>query len=137
MQLHGARLIPAALVVLCAVGAPARAADTTQSIKRWATCDGQADDAAAVAKAFAAAKHGAFTLVVDCPVRLHSGSEVGRSVFIEDGTRVTFSGAGKMIVDNVFQPAFVVANSSDITLTDWDVEYQGGLPVNPDTGGFK
>ena len=70
-------------------------------------------------------------------MRLHFGSEVGRSVFIEDGTRVTFTGAGKFVVDNVFQPAFVVANASDITLTDWDVEYQGGLPVNPDTGGFQ
>lgn len=139
MRFHDARLLAAAaLVVLCAMGAPARAADsTTQSIKRWAACDGHADDTVATAKAFAAAKQGAFTLIVDCPVRLHFGSEVGRSVFIEDGTHVTFTGAGKMIVDNVFQPAFVVANASDITLTNWDVEYQGGLPANPDTGGFQ
>ena len=138
MQLHGARRLLATLLVLCAAGAWAHAADrATQSIKRWAACDGQTDDTAATAKAFQAAKQNAFTLIVDCPVRLHFGSEVGRSVFIEDGTRVTFTGAGKFVVDNVFQPAFVVANASDITLEDWDVEYQGGLPVNPDTGGFK
>ena len=138
MQLHGARLLPAALLFLWATGAPVHAADkTTQSIKRWAACDGHTDDTAATAKAFQAARQNAFTLIVDCPVRLHFGSEVGRSVFIEDGTRVTFTGAGKFVVDNVFQPAFVLANASDITLTDWDVEYQGGLPVDPDTGGFQ
>ncbi len=108
-----------------------------RSIKRWAACDGRADDTPSTAKAFAAASHNAFTLIVDCPVRLHFGSDVGRSLFIDDGTHVTFTGAGKFIVDNVFQPAFVVANSSDVTLTDWDVEYRGGLPVNPDTGGFQ
>ena len=142
MRRHSARwLLRTSLLIVCAVCVQSQASAGTssaeQSIKHWATCDGNADDAAATAKAFAAARHGAFTLIVDCPVRLHSGSEVGRSLFIDDGTRVTFRGAGKFIVDNVFQPAFVVANSSDITLTDWDVEYQGGLPVNPDTGGFQ
>ena len=142
MRRHSARwLLRTSLPIVCAVCVQSQASAGTssaeQSIKHWATCDGNADDAAATAKAFAAARHGSFTLIVDCPVRLHSGSEVGRSLFIDDGTRVTFRGAGKFIVDNVFQPAFVVANSSDITLTDWDVEYQGGLPVNPDTGGFQ
>ena len=142
MRRHSARwLLRTTLFVTCVVcvqwHASASTSPAEQSIKRWATCDGSADDTAATAKAFAAARHNAFTLIVDCPVRLHFGSAVGRSLFIDDGTRVTFTGAGKFMVDNVFQPAFVVANSSDITLTDWDVEYQGGLPVNPDTGGFQ
>jgi hypothetical protein len=142
MRLHPIlRLLPALLLFSCFAFQHALAAGVAspagQSIKRWATCDGRADDTAATAKAFMAARHNAFTLIVDCPVRLHFGSDVGRSLFIDDGTHVIFNGAGKFIVDNVFQPAFVVANSSDITLTDWDVEYQGGLPVDPDTGGFQ
>jgi hypothetical protein len=132
-------LLQAVLVALCASCVQSRgfaAAGSEQSIKRWATCDGQADDTAATAKAFAAARHNAFTLIVDCPVRLHFGTDITRALFIDDGTHITFSGDGKFIVDNVFQPAFVIANSSDIALTSWDVEYRGGLPVNPDTGGF-
>jgi hypothetical protein len=132
-------LLPAGLLALGVASLRPQvfaAAGSEQSIKRWATCDGQVDDTAATAKAFAAARHNAFTLIVDCPVRLHVGSDITRSLFIDDGTHVTFSGGGKFIVDNVFQPAFVIANSSDINLTNWDVEYRGSLPVNPDTGGF-
>lgn len=137
------RLLPACLLALCAACAqppvtkvPA-GGGAQQSIRRWATCDGSADDTVAVTRAFAAARHNAFTLIVDCPVRLRFGSDVSRSVFIEDGTRVTFTGAGKFMVDNVFLPAFVIANSSDIVLTDWNVEYQGSLPASPDTEGFQ
>jgi hypothetical protein len=134
-------LLAAGPLALCVASTQAHGSETavtaTRSIKDWATCDGRADDTLAVTKAFSAAKHNAFLLIVDCPVRLHIGSDVGRTVFIEDGTHITFTGTGKFVVDNVFQPAFVVANSSDIALTDWDLEYRGGLPVDPDTGGFQ
>ena len=134
-------LLMAGLFAICFGRTPSHAAQSSssarRSIRHWAVCDGRADDTDATAKAFAAARHNAFTLVVDCPVRLHIGADITRALFIDDGTSVTLSGAGKFIVDNVFQPAFVLANSSHITLTDWDVEYVGGLPVNPDRGGFE
>jgi hypothetical protein len=112
-------------------------AAATRSIRQWAQCDGRADDTASAAKAFSAARHHAFTLLVDCPVRLQIGSDISRALFIEDGTSVTFSSAGEFMVDNVLQPAFVIANSSDITLTSWNVRYVGSLPADPDTRGFE
>ena len=108
-----------------------------KSISGWAGCSGVQDDAVNVARAFEAARHGAFTLVVDCPVRIHVGVDIARTVFIDDGTDVEFTGAGKFIVDNVFHPAFTIANSKDIVLKDWNVEYDASLPVNMKTGGYE
>ncbi len=111
-------------------------ATVKKSISGWVTCSGTADDTEGVTRAMAAASHSAFTLVVDCPVRLHIGMDIARTIFIDDGTTVEFTGSGKFTVDNVLLPAFVIANSSNITLTDWNVEYDGSLPVNPDVGGY-
>jgi hypothetical protein len=118
-------------------GSLAKAPPTVQkSISGWVSCDGATDDTAGVARAFAAARNSAFTLMVDCPVRLHFGVDIERAIFIDSGTNVTFSGAGKFTVDNVLVPAFVVANSNDIVLTNWNVEYDASLPVEQTVGGF-
>ena len=90
-----------------------------------------------MAKAFNAARNGAFTLEVDCPVRIHIGSDIARPIFIDHGTTVEFSGAGKFTVDNVLEPAFVIANSSNITLTDWNIVYDASLPVDQKTGFYE
>ncbi len=110
---------------------------TTKSIRSWVSCSGTSDDSAGVAKAFAAARKSAFTLMVDCPVRLKIGTDIERVIFIDDGTTVEFSGAGKFIVDNQFIPAFVIANSTDITLTSWNVEFDASLPVDIVDSGYK
>ena len=49
-------------------------------IKGWVREDrtGTSDDTAGVAKAFAAARHGAFTLVVDCSVSIKIGMDIAR-----------------------------------------------------------
>jgi len=107
-----------------------------KSIGNWVRCTGTSDDTAGVAKAFAAARHGAFTLVVDCPVNIKVGMDIARPIFIEDGTTVAFTGPGKFKVDNIFIPAFVIADSSNITLTNWNVEYDASLPVDQNVGGF-
>jgi hypothetical protein len=121
-----------------ASGAPAaNRTAARKSIGGWVTCAGASDETDGVARAFAAARHGAFTLVVDCPVRLHFGVDIARTIFIDSGTTVEFTGAGKFTVDNVLHPAFVVANSSDITLTNWNVEYDASLPVDWKTGGYE
>jgi hypothetical protein len=109
----------------------------TKSIRGWTACDGLTDDSDGAASAFDAARNGTFALLVDCPVRLHIASDIARPIFIDDGTTVQFAGAGKFIVDNVLQPAFVIAGSQNVTLTDWNVEYVGGLPVNWDVGGYE
>ncbi len=119
-------------------GSLAKAPPTVEkSIAGWVSCDGITDDTEAAARAFAAARHSAFTLLVDCPVHLHFGSDIARTIFVDSGTNVTFSGAGKFTVDNVLVPAFVMANSNDIVLTNWNVEYDASLPVNPKTDGYE
>jgi hypothetical protein len=99
-------------------------------ISSWVSCNGESDDSQGAARAFAAARHGAFKLIVDCPVRLKIGDDIDRPIFIDTGTTVEFTGSGKFIVDNIFQPAFVIANSNNITLTNWKVEWYASLPVN-------
>jgi len=106
-----------------------------RSIREWTSCSGTADDTAGVTKAFAAAAHGRFTLEIDCPINLKIGMDIARSIFIDEGTRVQFSGAGKITVDNVFIPAFVIADTDHIELSDWNVEYDGGLPITQNIGG--
>jgi hypothetical protein len=119
-------------------GSLAKAPPTIEkSIAGWVSCDGTTDDTEGVARALAAARHSAFTLLVDCPVRLHFGIDIARTIFIDSGTNVTFSGAGKFTVDNVFHPAFVMANSNDIVLTNWNLEYDASLPANWKTGGYE
>lgn len=114
----------------------AAAAVAKKSISAWVSCSGTSDDSLGAATAFSAAKNHAFTLVVDCPVFIHSGLDIDRAIFIEDGTTVEFTGAGKFIVDDIFHPAFVIANSNNITLTDWNVEFDGSLPVNENVLGY-
>jgi hypothetical protein len=108
-----------------------------KSISSWVSCGTAADDTAGATKAFAAARQGAFTLVVDCPVHLKSGLAIDKGIFIDNGTTVEFTGSGKIYVDNLFHPAFVIANSTNITLTNWNIEWDGIVPINPDVGGYE
>jgi hypothetical protein len=121
-----------------AAGADARAAAPAarKSVKQWVHCDGRAIDNDGFVKALAAASHHAFTLLVDCPMRLHFGMEFEKTIYIDDGTAVQFTGQGKVTVDNVMVPAFVIANASDVDLLDWNVEYVAGLPIDGDVHGF-
>lgn len=113
------------------------AAMPTKSIGGWVSCSNTADQTAGVVNALAAAKNAAFTLIVDCPVHLHSGSAIDKAIFIDNGTTVQFTGTGRFFVDNLFHPAFVIANSSNITLVNWNVEWDGSVPVNPKFGGYE
>ena len=88
------------------------------------------DDSVAVAQAFDAAKNNAFILEVDCPVYMHVGMDVTRTVFIGNGTQINFTPPGLLIVDNTPIPAFVIANTNNVRLTNWNVEYVGSVPVN-------
>jgi hypothetical protein len=116
--------------------ANAQGTPPTRSIQEWVVGDGVHDDSLGVAQAFYAAQNGAFTLLVDCPVRIHVGMDITRPIFIGNGTSVEFSDNGLFIVDNVFIPTFVIANSSSIQLLNWNIQYVGGMPVNQNTGGY-
>jgi hypothetical protein len=127
-------LLPAAVA---GMQAGAASIPVKKSISAWVSCTGTSDDTSGAIKAFAAARNGAFTLLVDCPVRLHSGPAIDRVIFIDNGTSVEFTGSGKFFVDNLLHPAFVIANSNNISLTNWNVEWDGSLPVDPHTGGYE
>ena len=111
-------------------------AGPTKSIRQWATCDGVADDAQKTAVAFAAAANHAFTLIIDCPLKVHVGSDISRPIFVEDGTSVKFAAGGKITVDNSTVPSFVFLNTQNVSFTGWRLEYVGSLPANPVTGGY-
>jgi hypothetical protein len=78
--------------------APAATTNVIQrSISDFVACDGVKDDNANVARALAAAKNSAFTLIIDCPVRIDygkNGMDIERTLFIDNGTTVQFAGAG-------------------------------------------
>jgi hypothetical protein len=129
-----------ALLVFAAVAgmrAGSASVPVKKSISAWVSCTGTSDDTSGAIKAFDAARHGAFTLLVDCPVRLHSGPAIDRVIFIDTGTSVEFTGSGKFFVDNLLHPAFVIANSNNISLLNWNVEWDGSAPVDPYTGGYE
>ena len=101
-----------------------------------ARCDGS-DDTLATIAAVTGAQGNAYTLVVDCPATLDIGVKVDRSIFIDDDTSIAFTPNGKFIVNNLFEPAFAIINSKNITLTGWNVEYAGSMPVSLSTDGYS
>ncbi|WP_027524862.1 hypothetical protein [Bradyrhizobium sp. Ec3.3] len=130
--------VPAtALIALFYFSDSAQATERSyRSIREWTSCNGSTDDRDGVARAFDLAKHNSFELLIDCPLFVHVGTDISRPIFIEDGTTVDFAADGKFIIDNVFMPTWVIANSQDIKLRGWRVEYKGSMPVDPDTGGY-
>jgi Calx-beta domain len=103
--------------------APPPTTTSSKSIQEWVPCNGLTDYTDAVAGAFEAAASGGFVLIVDCPVRVHTGAEVSKSISISDGTTVKFTGAGEFIVVNASAPAFEIAHPETVTLVDWNVTY--------------
>lgn len=127
------------LLAMLGVGSTSANAGTAvkKSIKAWAACNGTTDDTDGLSRAVAAAKNNAFTLVIDCPLRIKIGRDIAKPIFIDNGTTIEFTKPwGKITVDNVFIPAFVIANSSGITLKDWNVEYDASLPIVGQVGGY-
>jgi len=126
------------MMVLTSAGTrPAHAAPAQRSIRDWVSCSTTSDESAGTIEAFAAARNNAFTLIVDCAVRLHSGLAIDREIFVDNGTSVTFMGSGKFVVDNMFHPAFVIANSSNIVLKNWRVEWDNSVSVDPNVRGYE
>jgi len=139
MVRSGFALLSVLAAIACLAASPASGASppgAVRSIRDWTRCDGVTDDAKGVATAFAAAAAGGFVLNVDCPVFVHVGDDVARPIFLDNGLTVTFSAGGLFIVDNSLIPTFVIANSQDVTLKDWRVEYRGSVPIDMTTGHY-
>jgi hypothetical protein len=72
-------------------------------------------------QALRSAADNAFTLVVDCPVRFHTGSAAQRSIEVPDGVTLSFRDAGEFLIADNGTPALTVAESSDVTFLDWHI----------------
>ena len=107
-----------------------------QSIGNWVSCTGVTDDSLGAAAAFAAAADGGFTLVVDCPVFIHIGTDITRPIFVENDTTVQFVDGGLFIVDDALMPAFVLVDTDNVTFRGWQVEYVGSVPVDYKDAGY-
>jgi len=129
-------ILVAIVSVLAAPAAFASPPGAVRSLRAWAKCDGVHDDTDGVTKAFAAAANGAFTLNVDCPAFINVGNDVAKTIFLDNGLTVAFSPGGLFIVDNSLIPTFVIANSHDVALKNWRVEYRGGIPVDANIGYY-
>ncbi len=103
--------------------APPPTTTVSKSIQEWVPCDGSTDYTDDVARALEAAASDGFTLIVDCPVRVHTGAQVSKSISISDGTTVRFTGAGEFRVINASHPAFEIAHPETVSLVDWNVTY--------------
>ena len=108
----------------------------SRSIREWAQCGEGIDNTDNVRRAFQASSAQHFTLVVDCPIFLNIGTDITRPIFVGSNTSVAMSPDGEFIVNNIFVPAFVLANSNNITFQNWHIEFRARVPVNPDVGGY-
>jgi hypothetical protein len=114
---------PAALGAPSATTVEIVGTQAMESISRWATCDGGSDDTLALKQALSEAKNNAFTLIVDCRLRVHFSGTTGRSIDIADGTTVEFTSAGEITVDYVSPPPFQVLHPNEVDLINWNVKF--------------
>jgi len=99
------------------------AAPVTKSIRQWVSCDENTDETDQLEEALQMAADGAFTLVVDCPVRLHTGDQMAHSIAVPDGVTVQFEGAGEFLGVHSGAPALSVAHPSSVTFINWFYTY--------------
>ncbi len=95
----------------------------TKSISGWVSCSETIDESAQLAAALQAAANNAFTLIVDCPVRLHTGTAATRSIPVPDGVTIQFEGAGEFLAVSNGPPALTVADPSQVTFINWTYTY--------------
>jgi hypothetical protein len=95
----------------------------TKSIREWVSCDESIDESAQVESALLAAADNAFTLIVDCAVRFHTGTAATRTIAVPDGVTVSFQGSGEFLTVNSGPPALTVAHPAAVTFIDWNLVY--------------
>jgi hypothetical protein len=95
----------------------------TKSIRGWVSCNESIDESSQLEQALNSAANNAFTLVVDCPVRFHTGTEEQRSIAVPDGVTVSFEGAGEFLIVSNGPPALTVAHPSQVSFFNWNVTY--------------
>ena len=98
---------------------------STKSIRDFVSCDEEVDESAQLEQALLSAANNAFTLVIDCPVRFHTGTEARRSIAVPEGVTLSFQGAGEFLVADNGVPALTIADPeqkpSDANFLDWNI----------------
>jgi hypothetical protein len=110
---------PTSAVVNIVGGTPT----VTKSIRAWVSCSETIDESLQLEQALLSAANNAFTLLVDCPVRFHTGTAATRSIAVPDGVTIAFQGAGEFLVVSSGPPALTVAHPADVTFFDGNVTY--------------
>ena len=95
----------------------------TKSIRQWVSCDGAIDESAQLEQALNAASNNAFVLMVDCPVRFHTGQAALASIAVPDGVTISFAGAGEFLIETDGPPALAVTNPDTTQFVNWNVTY--------------
>ena len=95
----------------------------TKSIRGWVSCSETIDESGQLEQALFSAANNAFTLIVDCPVRFHTGTASLRSIAVPDGVTLSFQGAGEFLMVDSGPPALTVAHPSQVTFLDWNLIY--------------
>jgi hypothetical protein len=85
------------------------------------TCDPSIDESAQLEAAIDAAANNAFNLVIDCPVRFHTGTAWTRSIPVPDGVTISFSGAGEFLIVDGGPPALLIAHPELVSFFDWNI----------------
>lgn len=95
----------------------------TKSIRDWVTCNETIDESFQLEQALLSAANNAFTLIVDCPVRFHTGTASLRSIAVPDGVTISFQGAGEFLTVSNGPPALTIAHPSEVTFLDWNLTF--------------
>jgi hypothetical protein len=95
----------------------------TKSIRGWVSCSETIDESAQLEQALNSAANNAFTLLIDCPVRFHTGTAVQRSIPVPDGVTILFEGAGEFLTVSNGPPALTVAHPAQVSFVDWNLTF--------------
>lgn len=97
--------------------------EPTKPISDWVSCSETIDESAQLAAALQAAANNAFILLVNCPVRLHTGTAATKSIAVPAGVTIKFEGAGEFLGVTNGPPALTVAEPTEVTFLNWNYTY--------------
>jgi hypothetical protein len=96
----------------------------TKSIRQFGvSCSDLIDNSDQLTQAINSAANHAFTLVIDCPVRFHTGTDALTSIAVPDGVTISFEGGGEFLVVSSGPPALTVAHRSQVSFFHWNLTY--------------
>jgi hypothetical protein len=94
-----------------------------KSVREFVSCNEEVDESTQLQQALLSAAHDAFTLVIDCPVRFHTGAAAQLSIAVPEGVTLSFQGAGEFLVLSNGVPALTIDDPSgkptDANFLDW------------------